>query len=702
MTGWHEQTTIAAEMAVADLALFGRDAEFAEIEAFLSDVPAGSSLLMLDGESGIGKTSLWRAATLAAVDRGFTVLTARPAEAEARLSFTGLGDLFRTIDDGVLRELPSPQEHALAVALLRRKPMGRSDWRAVGLGVLGILEIISIRSPVLIAIDDAQWLDASSSRALGFAFRRLTDEPIGVLIAARSERVEVEPLVAGAFGNITARRVHAGPLSPADLDRLIRSRVGRVLGPTGVRNLQWLSGGNPFFALEIVRADERDEMRPTGQRLPIPRTIRGDIVRHHLESVPKLTRELLEIAASLHKPSIDLLGRVSGLSDVGSAIAPAVDAGVLEREGDRIAFAHPLFAASVYAEASRERRHETHRRIAEVIDDPEERARHLALAAADPDAATAHVLQAGAERAAARGAPDAAAELYELSVRLTPPSLLLETQQRIAAAATSWQAAGDIARAEADLELLLRSARDPMERMTALSLLADLAAFTGDHPRAERFLRVALEEEHDPDDMATLHARLALLAFERGAMEDVVRHAGPGSADIGDALDPRSRLDRLRCQALAAASASDFGRALAILGDPSDLPTAPFELGRTLLLVGGLRRRSGAKRSAREAIEQARDAFQRAEADAWVEIAESESARIGGRRPLEGTLSVAERRIAALVAAGRTNREVADTLYLSVRTVESHLSHIYTKLGVRSRTELTVFYQDGPASAIPQ
>jgi DNA-binding NarL/FixJ family response regulator len=89
--------------------------------------------------------------------------------------------------------------------------------------------------------------------------------------------------------------------------------------------------------------------------------------------------------------------------------------------------------------------------------------------------------------------------------------------------------------------------------------------------------------------------------------------------------------------------------------------------------------------------------LQRAEADTWLEIAESESARIGGRRPLEGTLSSAERRVASLVAAGRTNREVADTLYLSVRTVESHLAHIYAKLEVRSRTELTIFFQDDPA-----
>jgi DNA-binding CsgD family transcriptional regulator len=684
-------------MSANDLTLFGREAELAEIDSFISRVPGGSASIALDGESGIGKTTLCARAIRSAAERGFTVLSARPAEAEGRLSFTALGDLLRPIEDHVLRELPPPQEEALAVALLRRRPTGRSDRRAVGLGLLGILEVLSARAPVLLSIDDAQWLDPSSSRALGFAFRRLTSEPIGVLISTRTDAGDDKAGLPDLPGDIPAHRVHVGPISTEGLEQLIRSRLGTSLGATALQNLHRLSGGNPFFALEILRADERDEPRPTGQTLPIPRSLRDDIVRSHLGSVPEATRELLLIAASVHTPSIELLERVAGFPAIDSVLSPAVDTGIMDREGDRIAFAHPLFAAAVYAECPREQRHDIHRRIADVISDPEERARHLALAAADPDPEIAAVLQSGAERAAARGAPDAAAELYELSIRLTPPNLRRDTRHRMAAAALSWQGAGDMKRAEASMQLFRLSAENTAERVLALTLLADLTALNGDLAEAHRYLLLALDDALGPAEAATLHARVALVCFERGDIENVARHAGPGSADVAPRQKPRRHLDQLRAQALAAACDEDFGRALEILGDPSDLPVTPFELGRTLLLIGGLRRRSGAKRSSREAIESARDAFQRAEAGTWVEIAESEGARIGGRRPLEGELSSAERRVASLVAAGRTNREVADTLYLSVRTVETHLAHIYAKLGVRSRTELTIFFQDDPA-----
>jgi hypothetical protein len=82
---------------------------------------------------------------------------------------------------------------------------------------------------------------------------------------------------------------------------------------------------------------------------------------------------------------------------------------------------------------------------------------------------------------------------------------------------------------------------------------------------------------------------VALVCFERGDIDNVARHAGPGSAGVAPREKPRRHLDQLRAQALAAACDEEFGRALEILGDPSDLPVTPFELGRTLLLIGGLR-----------------------------------------------------------------------------------------------------------------
>ena len=113
----------------------------------------------------------------------------------------------------------------------------------------------------------------------------------------------------------------------------------------------------------------------------------------------------------------------------------------------------------------------------------------------------------------------------------------------------------------------------------------------------------------------------------------------------------------------------------------------PFGRARALLALGVVKRRARQKRPAREAIEAALEAFEALGAAGWAEKARAELGRIGGRTRAEG-LTAAEQRVAALVAEGQTNREVAAALFLAERTVASHLSHVYAKLGVRSRTEL--------------
>ena len=151
-------------------------------------------------------------------------------------------------------------------------------------------------------------------------------------------------------------------------------------------------------------------------------------------------------------------------------------------------------------------------------------------------------------------------------------------------------------------------------------------------------------------------------------------------ARAGDAL-PRSR--RRRPRRRRATRRSLLEQAVAqheAVGDP-------FGRARALLALGIVRRRARQKRAARDAIEAALAGFEQLGAATWVEKARAELGRIGGRTREEG-LTAAERRVAALVAEGRTNREVAAALFLGERTVASHLTHIYAKLGVRSRTEL--------------
>jgi hypothetical protein len=132
--------------------------------------------------AGIGKTTLWRAGVSVARARGHRVLACRAAESEARLSYAALGDLF----DFQLPDLPAPQKRALDAALLRAEVEGAPpDQRAVSVASLGALRALAASGPVIVAIDDIQWLDAPSARVLAFVVRRLEDAPIRILAALR-------------------------------------------------------------------------------------------------------------------------------------------------------------------------------------------------------------------------------------------------------------------------------------------------------------------------------------------------------------------------------------------------------------------------------------------------------------------------------------------------------------------------------------
>ena len=172
----------------------GREAELAQLHAFLHADPGGAAFLLVGGP-GIGKTTLWENGVEAARQRGMRVLVARPSDAEARLAFSSLIDLFDGVASEELAGLPPPQLHALDVALLRAASAdGAPETHAVGVGCLNALRAVATSDPVLIALDDIQWLDASSASALTFAARRLegTGDPLpprppaGACVSARA------------------------------------------------------------------------------------------------------------------------------------------------------------------------------------------------------------------------------------------------------------------------------------------------------------------------------------------------------------------------------------------------------------------------------------------------------------------------------------------------------------------------------------
>jgi DNA-binding CsgD family transcriptional regulator len=887
--------------------IVGRDEEIGSLHAFLDRSAARPAVLVLEGGAGIGKSTLWRAGVEAARERGFRVLVSRPAEAERGLAHAGLGDLFEGVLDDVLPELSAPRRQALEVALL--VDVGAiADPRTLGVAVRNALELAARDAPVTLAIDDVQWLDPSSASALAFALRRL-DEPILLLLTRRLGESTETPDLERAIDADRVERLHVGPLSLGAIHQLLQAHLALKLPRPTLLSVHETSGGNPFYALELARALGEDVEHT--QPLRVPETLEG-LVRARLDELPADTRESLLLAAAVGRPSAELFVSL----DVSERVLDrAFAARVIERTDGTIRFTHPLLASVVYHGVSAHERRRAHGRLAQVVADPLDRARHLALSTESPDTEIAAVLEEATGLASTRGAPIASAELAEHALRLTPPVAQADRRRRALVAARAQRSAGEWTRARSVLADLLAETRAGSLRAEALVLLAELESERRSVPLLEEALREAasrpalqsvihcrlawasskpgfdharrsleLADELDDDQLrgqaramqailswfageaeapedlparvhdfpsaiggellvreatltlaphpkrdearAMLERRYeewrerdeprssralwglawvefwagrwelgaeyaarardisvqyglempqdqlpsAVIAVHRGQLDLAREHSERGldlaheqfggppvqlmavlglvarwsgdpsaakkwfekadrraselrwgepsvrwwTADYAEMLLEDGRIDdavrvvdvweadaarvtrewvlaqATRCRGLVASAEGDVARASSLLDRAVEEHTEvgdPFGTARALLGLGIVWRRARKKRGAREAIQAALDGFEQLGAANWVEKAQSELGRIGGRRREEG-LTPAERRVAALVAEGRTNREVAAALFVTERTVASHLSHVYAKLGVRSRTEL--------------
>ena len=907
--------------------VIGREEELAALAAFLDDVPVGPAQLVLVGEAGVGKTTLWCAGADEARERGYRVLETRPAEAEARLAFAGLGDLLDPVLGEVLDPLPTPQRDALRVALLLERATGvPPEERAVAVAVLSALRNLAADRPTIVAVDDLQWLDSPSAAVLGFAWRRLRDERASLLVARRVG----EPVPVSFIDDGRTRELEVAPLSLGAVHRLVQARLGLVLSRPTLRRVYEVAAGNAFFALELARALRREGVTLVGgEPLPVPSELR-DLVRDRLVVLPQPTRKALAAAAAVSQPTLALVAAAAGGED---ALRPALEAHVLELDGPRLRFGHPLLASAAYEDVDILARRALHQRLAELVGDEEERARHLALAAEAPDETIAAALEHAAAHARARGASVAAAELCEEARRLTPSDLPEDLYRRTMAAARYRFTAGDMARARTLLEEVLGQARGADLRAEALVLLGRLHRYEGDQPRAAELLRRALAEtkadervraeaaqglaatlffmredlevalghaqlaaklaaragsfavlmesleekglieallgrseaattlraarelggvpaeQHlvaspsyawavflcwtdeledaavglrqsyeeagvrgDESSASMILANLAVAEYLAGRWQEAGRVAEEGyelalqtgqrpqqawaqsiralvRASLGQELEARadaaealalageramgvarvhavwalgllelslerpaeaarllashrerllaagvcepgtirfvpdeiealvmlgrledaealvdwlearaSELDRAsafaagaRCRGLLAAARGETDAALAAFERAlaqHDRIAMPFDRARTLLVLGATQRRARQKSAARRTIADALAAFEQLGAGLWALKARAEVARIGGRAASRDDLTPAEERVAALVAEGRTNREVAAALFVSEHTVEFHLSRIYRKLGLRSRAEL--------------
>ncbi len=932
--------------------VLGRERELVDVVGFIDRIPDGPTGLLLEGEAGIGKTTLWREASERALASGYAVLTTRPVQAETTFSYAALADLLSATLEEVLPHLAAPQRRALEVALVRADAGGvPPDQHAVSLAALSVVRTLAASTPVVIAIDDVHWIDQSSARVLGFAIRRLTDERVGILSSARTG-LQIPVDLANALPSGLDERVHVGPMAAADVAALIREHLGSDLPRPLVLRLHATSGGNPFYVLELARALLRQgAATDPAAPLPVPDTLQ-QLLGARIAALPaSATHALLPIAATT-RPTEDLvLAAAAGRRDRAVAgLAKAEEAGVILRDGGRIRFTHPLLGSTVYSSATPQARRELHARLAELITEPEERARHLALAITKPDREVAQALDAAARHARARGAPDAAAELGELAVRLTPVEDVAAIRHRRLEAAEYHFDAGDAMRAIALLEEAIetsspgpgraeilfrlssmswmnleRGVREPLVRalpealgddgllsgihqgiawvdmyqgdlaaaaeharrsvehangdvgaatradalatfsmvefllgrpageelsealklqdvgmeagswteasvyttprsilglqsmwagdldaaralferelaeyeahsmytvrQEVLCYLAELecrsgrwqtaadhaaeametviesgqtatqshvalfnqayaAAHLGQTARASRMATEGLERALANDDTFNAHWNRAVLGFlalsvsdhqrAHGHLQPVVRYlalmspAEPavipcipdeietlvalGLLDEADetlaGLTNRARFsDRpwalataARCRGLIAGARGDPAGALRALDDAivaHDRLAQPFEFARTLLVKGEVERRAKRRGSARESIGESLRIFGSLGAALWAERAGSELERAGGAPSPAGGLTPTERRIAELAMAGRTNRQVADQLFVSLKTVEANLSRVYRKLGITSRGDLRAALDPGDTNAGP-
>jgi DNA-binding CsgD family transcriptional regulator len=914
---------------VAPAEVVGRHPELERIGGFL-DPGRGELALLLEGVAGIGKTTLWCAGIELARRQQFRVLWCQPTASETAFSFAALGDLLAPVVGEVLARLPPPQRAAIGAALaLVETDVPEVDERVVGLALLSSLRLLADRDPVLVAVDDVQWLDPASAAVLWFAARRLQDERLKLLLSVRVEPGAAPPQIERELAE-RVLRTRVGPLSSSDLHRIVVARFGRPLPRPTLVGVHHAAGGNPFYALELTRFLLEEAKPPgPGDPLPVPPTLE-ELLRARITRLPKATRDALEVAALLSEPTLAALGALEGAGAGPGWLDRAVAGGVVELVDDRVRFTHPLLAAAVSSTMGPGRRRRLHARLAELELDPEERARHLALATTGPDGAVAEALEAAAQHAVLRGAPASAAELAELAAQRTPPDDQERRWRRTIEAGLRHATAGDFARARALLEPLLGELPPgPLRGEVLLNLadigwdddlerisLAELALVEIDDdvsrarlhlllaaidlfnmPKALDHLQAALEAAERTGDQelavlalvsrvdrevsagqltpGLLERALALAEATGGRLLPRVPHFESPGTQLGDALLQLDRLDQARailetaradglaqgaypavgftCLVLAdvtwrlgdwpaaaryaaefselveqlglerlsswalyetalvdahlghveqARAAATRGVTIALeakddgwvmknrgvlgflelsLGNPTaaggylrpaarflhrvgwrepygdlkpnaievlilvgeleeaaewladledwsrtvDAPAAaatawrcrgllraargdhdgalealtqaaqafqrlpvPFERGRTQLALGSLQRRAKQRGAAQASLGAALAGFEQLGARLWAEQARAQLAQLGGRPPQDGRLTPTETQIAALVAQGRTNQQVAAALFVSPKTVEWNLSKVYKKLHVRSRAEL--------------
>jgi DNA-binding CsgD family transcriptional regulator len=537
--------------------VLGRDSEVAMVERNLDGVGRGFAAIVISGDPGIGKTTVWRYGVTAAQARGFQVICCRPAEPEIWLSFSGLADLIAEVPVEMVDTLPGPQRDALDVALLKRTaPKNGTDHRAISTAVTSVVRNLVTTAPVVIAVDDLQWLDAATAEVLAYMLRRLASKPVLLLVTVRDGPGLLLPAGLGrVLDGDRVRHMQLGPLAARELCELVRNLTGLMLAWPELLRLHEASGGNPLLAVEIARALDRSgtQLAP-GEPLPVPKSIAA-LVTEQVSALPATTRTALLAASALAHPTV---GQIRAAMSVNGERLPGSGEGLLDSAEDHgvvhirdgvVSFAHPLFSSAIYSAAPPARRRWMHRQLAEIVSDDEERAWHMALAVPGPDPEVAAAVEKAARAAQARGALHAAARLWELASHRTPASDPDGATPRTMAAAMCLFNLGDAGRARSMLEAVAEGTPPGPQRAKVLLWLATILYHQSSSVRAAALCRQALAEAgHDRLTRARLHLRAAWFTQDDAVAR--VRHAEAAAALLRSA-DTTAGPDLLACTDLA-------------------------------------------------------------------------------------------------------------------------------------------------------
>jgi DNA-binding CsgD family transcriptional regulator len=432
--------------------LLGRQREREALDRLLRAAREGrGGVLVMHGDPGVGKTALLGYVVGAGSD--FHVVRTVGVDGEMELPYAALQQLCAPISE-LNDSLPEPQRDALAVAFgLRSGPA--PDAFLVGLAVLGLLSEAAEQRPLLCSVDDAQWLDRESARALAFVARRLLAEKIALVFATR----ELGDTVTGL------PELYVGPLGHRDGRALLESALAARLDEQVLDRIVVETGGNPLALLELPRGLTVAQLAGgfgLPPAVPLSASIEESFTRR-LAALPGDARRLLLVAAAEPVGDTALVWRAAQELGIPESAAETVEAEGLVELGARVVFRHPLVRSAIYRAAGRKERHAAHRALADATDpqaDPDRRAWHRAQAASVPDEDVAAELDRSASRAQARGGLAAGAAFLERAAALTPDST--RRAERLLAAAGAKRDAGDL---DAALRLLAGVETDLLDEL---------------------------------------------------------------------------------------------------------------------------------------------------------------------------------------------------------------------------------------------